>query len=163
LRWIFVDKLIECDPGRRVVGVKTFPRSDLMFLDHFPGLPRVPGVLQLEMIAQAAGKCVRLARPGVRTLLGAVRSAKFIRPVEPGDRCRITVEIVKLREQFAIACGTIDVDGIKASTAELLMAIVPEIHPEPSGQDPIVEEWKQSQGVTREHDPLDERVAAVAD
>ncbi len=62
-----------------------------------------------------------------------------------------------------MACGTIDVEGIKASTAELLMAIVPEIRPEPSGQDPIVEEWKQSQGVTREHDPLDERVAAVAD
>jgi 3-hydroxyacyl-[acyl-carrier-protein] dehydratase len=119
-----VDRLQSCDPGRRAVATKTFPRSDLLFMDHFPGLPTVPGVLQIEMMAQTGGVCIRQARAGVRTLLGAVRSARFIRRVEPGDQCRITVEIERLRDDYALASGRIEVDGQKVSEAEILFALV---------------------------------------
>ena len=50
VRWLLIDKLEECDPGKHAVAVKVFPRSDLMFMDHFPGQALVPGVLEIEMI-----------------------------------------------------------------------------------------------------------------
>lgn len=139
-----IDRLVECDPGRRAVAVKTFPTSDLLFMDHFPGAPTVPGVLQVEMIAQTGGRCIRLARPDVSTLLAIVKSAKFVRPVEPGYQCRVSVDVVRLRRQFAVEWGVIDINGVRVCEAELMVAIVAN-HADPTYRDPILENWKQQQ------------------
>lgn len=160
MRWILVDRLLECVPGERAVAVKTFPRSDLLFTDHFAGFPTVPGVLQVEMIAQTAGRCIRIARPDVLTMLGVVRSAKFFRRVEPGDVCRISVEILKLRDAYALQSGVVEVDGVRVAQAELVAAIVPApVSPAP---DPVVEEWRQRLERAREHDPLEEGARPAA-
>jgi 3-hydroxyacyl-[acyl-carrier-protein] dehydratase len=152
MRWILVDRLVSCVPGERVVATKSFPISDILFMDHFVGWPTVPGVLQIEMIAQAAGKCIKLARPTETTLLALVRSAKFYRRVEPGDQCRVTVEITRLRDDHALESGIVEVDGVRTAQAELLVSIVPA-----AGVfvDPVLEDWTRRQAKQDEHDNLE--------
>lgn len=159
MRWLLLDRLVECVPGQRAVAVKTFPRSDLLFMDHFADLPTVPGVLLIEMIAQTGGKCVRLARPGCMTYLGVVRSAKFFRRVEPGDRCRVCVEIIQLGEAHALESGVVEVDGGRVAQAEIVAAIVAAPGP---FEDPILRDWQLRQAGQSEHDSVEARVDAAA-
>ncbi len=149
VRWLMVDRIEECEPGKRAIAVKTFPRSDLLFLDHFPERPLVPGVLQIEMIAQTAAACMRILRPEISAVLSHVRSARFVRPVRPGDLCRITAEIVALRPAHVIARGTIEVDQQKTAEAEILAVILPGVHADPP-RDPLIAEWLERQGSAAE-------------
>lgn len=125
MRWILIDQLLACEPGRSALACKTFSPADVLFSDHFPGLPTVPGVLQIEMVAQTVGRCIRQARPEVLTLLGVVKSARFVRRVEPDERCEIAIEVLKLGRDFASASGSVRVTGHVVSQVELLMALVP--------------------------------------
>lgn len=147
MRWQLVDKILECEPGIRAKGVKTFPRSDLIFMDHFPGFPIVPGVLQIEMIAQMAGKCAALARPGVLPVLGAVKSAKFYRNVEPGDACIIHVQLEKLSATYLTASGRIEVDGRKVASAEILFGLVERSRTNSESFDAVTQDWLKREGL----------------
>jgi 3-hydroxyacyl-[acyl-carrier-protein] dehydratase len=156
VRWILIDRLIACDPGKRAVGLKSFTRSELFFMDHFPERPIVPGVLQIEMIAQTGGRCIRIANPAVFTLLSKVHSAKFIHPITPGDQCRITVEIMKLRSNYGLASGVIEVAGEKVAEAELMYALVPRDRLD--HLDPVIEDWEKdhrAQGAINEQSPVE--------
>jgi 3-hydroxyacyl-[acyl-carrier-protein] dehydratase len=115
-----VDKLIECEPGVHAIGTKSFPRSDILFMDHFPGMPLVPGVLQIEMIAQLGGKCISLAEPTKLPVLGNVKNARFLRPIAPGDICVIKATVTKISGQFSQIEGSIEVEGQKCCTASIL-------------------------------------------
>jgi 3-hydroxyacyl-[acyl-carrier-protein] dehydratase len=145
VRWFLIDQLLECEPGRRAVAVKTFPMSDLMFLTHFDANPVVPGVLHIEMIAQAAAKSLKILRPERLTMLVSVKSAKFFKPVLPGDRCHITVDITT-RDDYATESGIVEVDGVRVSQAELLVAFVPRLEIEPPERDVIIAAWMRRQG-----------------
>jgi 3-hydroxymyristoyl/3-hydroxydecanoyl-(acyl carrier protein) dehydratase len=155
VRWYLIDQLLECEPGRLAVAVKTFPMSDFLFQTHFDANPVVPGVLHIEMMAQAAAKSLKILRPDQVTMLVNVKSAKFFRPVLPGDRCRVRVDI-ETRDQYAIESGVIDVDGIVVSRAELLVAFAPRVLCDPPERDPILEAWR------RRHGGQDEPVAMGA-
>jgi 3-hydroxyacyl-[acyl-carrier-protein] dehydratase len=124
MRWLLIDKILECEPGVSAVGVKTFPRSDEIFMDHFPGFPIVPGVLQIEMIAQMIGRCAAIATPGILAVLGNIKGAKFYRNVTPGDRCVIKVRINKITKSYILAEGEIEVDGQKCSSASILFGVL---------------------------------------
>ncbi len=124
MRWLFVDKIVEMDPGVRATGVRCFSRSELFFMDHFPGHPVVPGVLQIEMIAQLGGKCIIAAHAGILPVLTSVKSANFRSSIVPGDRALIHVEVV-VRKSYSLAKGSIDVDGKTVSTAEVMYGNVP--------------------------------------
>jgi 3-hydroxyacyl-[acyl-carrier-protein] dehydratase len=124
MRWRLIDSILECEPGVSAVGEKTFPSDEPLFEDHFPGYPIVPGVLQVEMIAQMAGKCAALAMPGVLPVLGTVRSAKFYRNVRPGERCVIRAKIEKAAKAYVVATGEIEVEGRKVAAAEILFGLV---------------------------------------
>ena len=74
MRWYLVDRLVECVPGKSAIGIKSFSRSELFFMDHFPGFPIVPGVLQIEMMATTGARPSKLPRPiGCRYLAGQER------------------------------------------------------------------------------------------
>ena len=90
-------------------------------MDHFPGFPIVPGVLQVEMIAQVGGKCIRAAKPGILTVLSSVRSAKFYERIEPGDQAVIKADVT-IRKSYSIARGNIEVKSKKVSEAEVMYA-----------------------------------------
>lgn len=145
MRWLMVDKIVACDPGKSAIGVRCFSRSEPMFMDHFSFKPIVPGVVQIEMIAQTGGKCIRIAHPEMMTVLGSVKSAKFYRPIEPGAQCFIKVEITSLRKTHATATGVIEVDGEKVSEAEILYGVMPGILPE-GYEDPVVADWRKKNG-----------------
>lgn len=160
MRWFLIDQLLECDPGRRAVAVKTFPMSDLMFLTHFDANPVVPGVLQIEMVAQAGAKSLKLLRPEMLTMLVSIKSAKFFRPVLPGDRCRITVDIMT-RDDYATETGIVEVEGVRVSQSELLVAFVPRVTVEPPERDVIIEAWQRRHGGHSEPSAMGARADAV--
>lgn len=124
MRWLLIDKILEMHPGEKAVGVRCFSRSELFFMDHFPEYPIVPGVLQIEMIAQLGGKCIMAADPGFLPALTSVKSAKFRKAIEPGDKAFIYAEVT-MRKSYATATGRIEVDGIHVSSAEVMYGYIP--------------------------------------
>ena len=136
---------MECEPGVRAKGIKTFSRSEVFFMDHFPGIPIVPGVLQIEMMAQMAGKCFAIANPGVLPVLGTVKAAKFYGNIKPGERCVIYAEIIKSGKGFLVADGFIEVEGKKVSSATILFGQVQRSRLSSQEFDAVVEDWKKLQ------------------
>jgi 3-hydroxyacyl-[acyl-carrier-protein] dehydratase len=160
VRWLLVDRLEECEAGKRAVAVKAFSRSDFIFMDHFPGHAVVPGVLEIEMIAQTVGACVRLLRPKTFAMLSKVESARFLRPITPGDQCRITVEILTMRPHYVRAVGYITVAEKRVGEAEFIAAIVPGVDLEV--KDPVIEDWLRRQGGLYEQNSVEAGLAPFA-
>jgi len=105
----FVDRVDELEPEERVVATKNVAANESYFQGHFPGNPLMPGVLQIEAMAQV-GSIPLLKSPnfeGKIAFLAAVDKVKFRRNVVPGDVLTVTVEIVKLKSSMGIGQGTI--------------------------------------------------------
>jgi 3-hydroxyacyl-[acyl-carrier-protein] dehydratase len=121
MRWILVDKILEMNPGKSAVGVRSFSRAESFFMDHFPGFPIVPGVLQVEMIAQVGGQCIRTVDPELMPVLSSVKSATFRSIIEPGDQAIIKVDVT-IRKSYSLAEGIIEVNEKKVSEAKVMYA-----------------------------------------
>lgn len=119
--FLLVDRIVECDDSSRIVGVKNVTFNEPFFQGHFPGDPIMPGVLQLEAMAQVGGILLnRMAqREGAIAYFMAIDRAKFRRMVRPGDRLRIEVDFVKSRRSIVKIEGKAFVDELVVSEAEL--------------------------------------------
>ncbi len=142
MRWQLLDRIVECEAGMRAVGIKCFTRSESFFQDHFPGMPIVPGVLQIEMIAQLAGKCIVQSRHEILPVLGSVKSAKFYQAIKPGDQCFIHIEIKKIASSYGLAEGYILVDNQKVCSAEIFFGMVPREKLNSESFDEVTKEFK---------------------
>lgn len=122
---LLVDRIIECDDKRRIVGIKNVSANEPYFSGHFPETPIMPGVLQLEAMAQTAGiLLLRIAdMAGHIPYFMAIDKAKFRKVVVPGDQLRIEVELLKLRTKTARFKACALVDGALASEAEMMCMI----------------------------------------
>ena len=123
--FLLIDTVEEMEPGKRVVATKLMKPDEFWFKGHFPDYPVVPGVLMLEMMAQA-GATAMLALPenkGKIGFFGGVKEAKFRRQVVPGDLLRIEVEIIKVKGPVGVGKGVATVNGEKAVSAEITFAI----------------------------------------
>ena len=123
--FLLIDTIEEMEVGKRVVATKHMKPDEFWFKGHFPDYPVVPGVLMLEMCAQA-GAVAMLALPenkGKIGFFGGVREAKFRRQVVPGDTLRIEVEIIKIKGPVGVGKAIATVDGEKAVSAEISFAI----------------------------------------
>jgi 3-hydroxyacyl-[acyl-carrier-protein] dehydratase len=160
VRWFLIDRLEECEAGKRAVAIKVFSRSETFFMDHFPGHAIVPGVLEIEMIAQTVTTCVRLLRPKTFAVLSKIEWARFLKPISPGDQCRITAEIVRMRPHYVQATGYIEVAGTRVGEAEFVAAIIPDVEIEM--KDPVIEDWLRRRGGSCEQDSVEAGVTAFA-
>jgi UDP-3-O-[3-hydroxymyristoyl] N-acetylglucosamine deacetylase / 3-hydroxyacyl-[acyl-carrier-protein] dehydratase len=132
--FLMVDRVVEFIGDDALMAVKNVTINEPYFNGHFPGNPVMPGVLQLEAMAQAAGiimlrksgKEDKAGKGGSTAFFMSADKVKFRRPVRPGDQIIINAKIVKTRgTKMAQAECTCSVDGKVVSGAELMFAIVP--------------------------------------
>jgi 3-hydroxyacyl-[acyl-carrier-protein] dehydratase len=123
--FLLIDEINEIEPGKRVVATKYIKEDDFWFKGHFPDYPVTPGVLMIEMLAQA-GAAAMLVLPenkGKIGLFAGIDKAKFKRQVLPGDTLNLEVEIIKVRGPIGVGKGIATVNGEKAVAAEITFAI----------------------------------------
>eukprot|EP00984_Skeletonema_dohrnii_P010190 scaffold3967_cov126-Skeletonema_dohrnii-CCMP3373.AAC.8 len=107
--FLLVDKVVEYEQGKRAVGIKSVTLNEPHFTGHFPDRPIMPGVLQVEALAQLAGiVCLQMegAEPGAVFFFAGVDGVKWKKPVVPGDSLVMEVEIKKWNKRFGIASAT---------------------------------------------------------
>jgi beta-hydroxyacyl-ACP dehydratase FabZ len=124
--FLLVDRIVELEPEKRVVGLKNVTINEPFFPGHFPGAPVMPGVLIVEAMAQVAAVMVYRDMPDKEKRLiyfTGIESAKFRRPVLPGDQLRIEVELISRRSSFGKGQGKAFVDGKLAAEAVITFAI----------------------------------------
>ena len=127
-RWPFllVDRVVEYDPdGRRIVAIKGVTATEWFFQGHFPGLPVMPGVLQVEALAQTMAVFVS-RQPGFGDRIGlfaGIDEVRFKRVVVPGDTLRLEVTMEKLGRRFGRAKAVASVDGEVCCEATLSFVI----------------------------------------
>ncbi len=122
--FLLVDRIIESDWEKRIVGIKNVSVNEPFFQGHFPDHPVMPGVLQLEVMAQVGGLLLN-RKEGVEGKIAyftSVDNAKFRRMVVPGDILRIEVEFLRARLRSAKVHGIITVDGEKSCEADLMFS-----------------------------------------
>jgi 3-hydroxyacyl-[acyl-carrier-protein] dehydratase len=98
--FLLIDRVIELTPRERIVALKNVTVNEPFFNGHFPGFPIMPGVLQIEAMAQAGGALLLTEVPDRDNKLivfTTIDNAKFRRPVVPGDQLRIEVKVVNWR------------------------------------------------------------------
>ena len=121
--FLLVDRIEEMEPGKRIVGIKCVTVNEPFFQGHFPGHPIMPGVLILEAMAQVGGilafkSAGETAEKKLVYFIG-IDKAKFRKPVLPGDRLRMEVEILQVREPYWKMKGNAFVDGKLVCEGEL--------------------------------------------
>ena len=130
-RWPFllVDRIVEYDQEqKRIVGLKGVTASEWFFQGHFPDLPVMPGVLQVEALAQTMAVYVA-KQPGFGDRIGlfaGIDDCRFKRVANPGDTLRLEVTMEKLGKRFGRGRGVASVDGEVACEASLSFIIPPE-------------------------------------
>ena len=127
-RWPFllVDRIVEYEPdAQRIVGIKAVTATEWFFQGHFPGLPVMPGVLQVEALAQTMAVYVaKQSGFGDRIgLFAGIEDCRFKRVVSPGDTLRLEVTMEKLGRRFGRGRAIATVDGEVACEATLSFII----------------------------------------
>ncbi len=123
--FLLVDRIEELEPGVRAVGRKCVTYNEPFFNGHFPAEPVMPGVLQIEALAQV-GAVAMLSLPehkGKIAYFGSIKEAKFKRMVKPGDVLTLEVEIIRQKGPIGVGRAMASVDGETAVSAELTFAI----------------------------------------
>lgn len=124
--FLLVDRVIELDPGERVVGLKNVTMNEAFFQGHFPGKPVMPGVLIIEAMAQTGGILAYSTVPEAKGKLiyfMGMDKVKFRHPVEPGDQLLMELSLVHKSSRAWKMQGKATVDGKVAVQAELTAAL----------------------------------------
>ena len=120
--FLLVDRILELEHAKRIVGIKNVTANEQFFQGHFPGQPIMPGVLLLEVMAQVGGVLARKTAEGKgrpTVFLTGIEKAKFRRPVVPGDQLRVEVEVVRRKDPFWKMTGRISVDAALVCEGEM--------------------------------------------
>jgi 3-hydroxyacyl-[acyl-carrier-protein] dehydratase len=124
--FLLVDKIIELEPRVRIVGVKQVTINEHFFQGHFPDAPVMPGVLQIEALAQV-GAILALREFEDRStkipFFSGIDNAKFRRPVVPGDTLTLEVTALRIGSKMQKMRGEAKVDGQITAEAEIMCVI----------------------------------------
>jgi 3-hydroxyacyl-[acyl-carrier-protein] dehydratase len=124
--FLLIDRVIEMEPGKRIVGIKNVTANEHFFQGHFPDRPIMPGVLIIEALAQA-GAVLLLAQPeerGKLPLFAGINNFRFRRSVVPGDQLRLEVEFTMRRGPIGRGQARATVAGQLAAEGELTFSAV---------------------------------------
>ncbi|MCK7505887.1 MAG: 3-hydroxyacyl-ACP dehydratase FabZ [Desulfobacterales bacterium] len=105
--FLLVDRVLEFEPSKRVVGIKNVTSNEPFFVGHFPGKPIMPGVLIVEAMAQTGGILAFKSFPEMKgsVLFIGIDNARFRRPVIPGDQLKMVVNVVKHKREIWVFEG----------------------------------------------------------
>ena len=120
--FLLVDRIIEMDPPKRVVGLKNVTINEPFFQGHFPGHPIMPGVLIVEAMAQVGGMLLMGAVPDPANKVvyfTSLNNVKWRKPVKPGDQLRMELEMLQVRGMMCRMQGVAKVDGEVVCEAEM--------------------------------------------
>ena len=121
--FLLVDKIIELDPRIRIVGIKQVTINEYFFQGHFPDAPVMPGVLQIEALAQV-GAILALRefedRNSKIPFFSGIDKARFRRPVVPGDTLVLEVTAIRIGSKVQKMQGVARVDGQITAEAEIM-------------------------------------------
>ncbi|HEY9148610.1 MAG TPA: 3-hydroxyacyl-ACP dehydratase FabZ [Gammaproteobacteria bacterium] len=125
--FLLVDRVLECEPGKRLVAIKNVSVNEPMFTGHFPERPIFPGVLIMEALAQATGilafKTTEKKPDGTSLYYFAgIDNCRFKQPVVPGDQMVLEVEVIKAKRGIWKFSAEAKVDGKVVASAELMCA-----------------------------------------
>lgn len=126
--FLLVDRVLELEQGKRIVAIKNVTINEPFFMGHFPHLPVMPGVLQIEALAQAAGilsfqTMDRVSDESSVYYFVGVDRARFKRPVVPGDQLMLEVEILRTSRSVWKYSGRSTVQGQICCEAELMCTL----------------------------------------
>ena len=120
--FLLVDRILEIEENKRVVGIKNVTINEPFFQGHFPGHPIMPGVLIVEAMAQVGGMLLlgSLEEPDTKVVyFMSIDNIKFRKPVRPGDQLVFEVEMIQVRGKIAKTRGVARVDGEVVAEAEM--------------------------------------------
>lgn len=126
--FLMIDEITAIEPGHTVTGLFHATPDKDFFKGHFPDYKVMPGVLQLEALAQAGAVCI-LSVPqykGMLAMFGGVEKARFRRQVMPGDILTLEVEVTRISHMGGKARGTAQVDGNICCEAEIMFVLFPQ-------------------------------------
>jgi UDP-3-O-[3-hydroxymyristoyl] N-acetylglucosamine deacetylase/3-hydroxyacyl-[acyl-carrier-protein] dehydratase len=126
--FLLVDRVLETEPQKRIVAIKNVTINEPFFQGHFPGHPIMPGVLQLEAMAQVAGLLMMKHAQEERQLayFMSAEDVKWRKPVGPGDVLIIEIELTKTRGKICKAKGVCKVGGETVSEANVTFMLLSE-------------------------------------
>ena len=124
---LLVDRILEIEPGRRIVGLKNVSANEPFFQGHFPGHPIMPGVLVVEAMAQVGGVLAALmpGAEGYIAYFAAIDRCRFRRPVRPGDQLITEVVVLKTRSRIGQMQATGRVDGVIVAEGVFTYSMAP--------------------------------------
>jgi len=112
---LLVDRILEMELGKRIVGLKNVSINEPYFQGHFPGFPLMPGVYILEALAQVGGilmiKSLNLEVGKYAVVFAGIDDARFKKPVYPGDQLILELEVITLKKSLSKMKGTAKVDN----------------------------------------------------
>lgn len=125
--FLLVDRVLECEPGKRLKALKNVSVNEPMFTGHFPERPIFPGVLIMEALAQATGILAFKSqgkKPDGSSLyyFAGIDNCRFKQPVLPGDQLILEVEVLKAKRSIWKFNAEAKVDGKVVASAELMCA-----------------------------------------
>jgi UDP-3-O-[3-hydroxymyristoyl] N-acetylglucosamine deacetylase/3-hydroxyacyl-[acyl-carrier-protein] dehydratase len=120
--FLLVDRVLEMEPRKRIVGLKNVTINEPFFQGHFPGHPIMPGVLIIEAMAQVGGMLLMGAVPNPENKVvyfTSLDNVKWRRPVRPGDQLRFELELLQIRGPMCKMNGVAKVDGEIVAEAQM--------------------------------------------
>lgn len=123
--FLLIDRVTELEPGKSIKGYKNLTYNEPFFAGHFPSEPVMPGVLQLEALAQLGAVAVlcQEENKGKTAYFAGINNAKFKQKVIPGDRLDLECEIIKVKGPLGVGAVTASVNGKVACKAEISFMI----------------------------------------